>query len=210
MRQVDRSLSLREQQRAFTRSRLMEAARQVFAARGYPDTTVDDIAREAGASRATFYLHFRSKGDLAGALVDEAVPFAVPRYHVLDALLDKSGAGLRDEVHAWLSEWLDLWTDGADSSHALQQAAMLEPEVETHQLRLSETLVDSLERYFGRMTESDRAAARERALVLEIMTQRIFGLASRHRLPLANENTIDILTDMWLGVLVEHRPEKVG
>ena len=46
------------------RTRLLEAAQQVFALSGYAGSTVDDIIRAAGTSRATFYRYFRSKEDL--------------------------------------------------------------------------------------------------------------------------------------------------
>jgi AcrR family transcriptional regulator len=188
----------------------MEAAKQIFAANGYPEATVDDIAREAGASRATFYLHFKSKSELAAALVDDGIPFAVSRYEALDALLDKNGPGLRKQLHSWLSDWLVVWIDAANSGHALQQAGMLEPEVEAHQLHVSETLIDSLERYLGSMPKSARAAGRGRALILEIMTQRIFALASRSKLPIDNKTVVDILVSIWFEVLVENRAPRAS
>jgi AcrR family transcriptional regulator len=206
MRQAEGAVPLREQQRAFTRSRLLQAGQQVFAAKGYPEATVDDIAREAGASRATFYLHFKGKSELAAALVDDAIPFAVSRYDALDELLDKGGPGLRKQLHSWLSDWLVVWQEDADAGHALQQAGMLEPEVEVHQLHLSEALIDSLERYLASMPKSARVSGRGRALILEIMTQRIFGLASRSKLPIDNKTVVDILTGIWFEVLVENRP----
>jgi AcrR family transcriptional regulator len=178
----------------------MEVALQLFAAQGYPDTTVDDIARTAGASRATFYLHFKSKSELMIALVDAGVPAAVETYHVLDELLADGGPQLPDRLRAWLAEWLERWTDEAQGSHALLQATMLEPEVELHYLRLSETLIDSLVRYFESMPADARAAARERALTLEIMTQRIFALASRSKLPVTGDHMLDIVTEFWLQV----------
>lgn len=46
------------------RSRLLEAAQQVFARSGYAGATVDDIISAAETSRATFYRYFRSKEDL--------------------------------------------------------------------------------------------------------------------------------------------------
>jgi AcrR family transcriptional regulator len=200
MTEVDGPLSMREQQRAFTRRRLMEVAQQLFAAQGYPDTTVDDIARAAGASRATFYLHFRSKAELMGASIDASVPMAVETYRVLDAQLAADGAQLPGRLRAWLAEWLERWTSGAQASHATLQATMLESEVEMHYLRLSEALVDSLVGYFGRIPAAERATARERALVLEIMTQRIFALASRSKLPVAEDRLLDILAEFWLQV----------
>jgi AcrR family transcriptional regulator len=178
----------------------MEVAQRLFAAQGYPDTTVDDIARAAGASRATFYLHFKSKSDLTAALVDDMVPAAVETYRVLDQTLADGGPQLRDRLRAWLGEWLDRWTGDAQAAHAMLQATILEPEVESHHLRLSEALVDGLVGYFARLPAGERVAARERALVLEIMTQRIFALASRSKLPISKDHLLTILTDMWLQV----------
>jgi AcrR family transcriptional regulator len=51
-------------ERVDLRSRLLQAAQQVFAESGYASATVDDIIRYAGTSRATFYRYFRSKSDL--------------------------------------------------------------------------------------------------------------------------------------------------
>ena len=201
VRQTGKAQPLREQQRAFTRKRLIEAARQVFAERGYPDATVDEIASEAGASRATFYLHFKSKAELAAALVEDVTPVAVQRYRLLDEVLASSDSSLRDKLRDWLQDWLGIWRQAAQASHALLQAAMLEPEVEMHRLRQSEALVDALEDYFAGLPEAERSPARDRLLVLEIMTQRILSLASMSRLPIGDDEVLDILTDMWLRVL---------
>ncbi|MET0952611.1 MAG: TetR family transcriptional regulator [Aeromicrobium sp.] len=43
------------------RERLVESAFALFDARGFDDTTVDDIARAAGVGRTTFFRHFGSK-----------------------------------------------------------------------------------------------------------------------------------------------------
>jgi AcrR family transcriptional regulator len=180
----------------------MEAAGQVFAARGYPDATVDEIANEAGASRATFYLHFKGKTELVAALVEASTPFAVDRYRLLDQLLVRGEPSLRDNLYEWLSEWLGIWRESADSSHALLQAAMLEPKVEELRLRNSEALVDALEHYFAELPEEDRGPTRERLLILEIMSQRILSLASMSRLPIEDKHVLAILTDMWMRLLV--------
>src|SRR5438105_8937314 len=49
---------------AETRQRLLRAAADVFARRGYDGTRVADIAATAGVSNGALYAHFGSKADL--------------------------------------------------------------------------------------------------------------------------------------------------
>jgi len=49
---------------ADTRQRLLQAAAEVFAARGYDGTRVADIAAAAGVSKGAMYAHYLSKADL--------------------------------------------------------------------------------------------------------------------------------------------------
>ena len=53
-----------------TRSRILEAAVQVFASKGYHDTKVDDIVSQSQTSKGSFYFYFPSKQDIFMALVD--------------------------------------------------------------------------------------------------------------------------------------------
>jgi AcrR family transcriptional regulator len=46
------------------RADLITAARDLFAARGYHETTVDDITRGAGVAKGTFYLYFGEKREV--------------------------------------------------------------------------------------------------------------------------------------------------
>jgi AcrR family transcriptional regulator len=46
---------------ALTRKAILEAAHDVFAARGYADSTVDEIASLAGVTRGAVYHHFAGK-----------------------------------------------------------------------------------------------------------------------------------------------------
>ena len=199
---IDRSLPLRQQQAAFTRERLLEAGRQVFSADGYLSATVDQIARAAGASRATLYLHFKGgKRELAAALLDENLPRARRRFRELDALLDEDSPLLRKQLYGWLAERLDALADSTNGSQALLQAAMLEPDLEAHLLRICETLVDSLGGYLENAPVPARTGARTRALLLEISTQRTLALASTSRLPADNNSVLEALADMWFETL---------
>jgi AcrR family transcriptional regulator len=50
---------------------ILDAALAVFARRGYHGSSIDDIAREGGVSKALIYEHFASKADLYAELLEE-------------------------------------------------------------------------------------------------------------------------------------------
>ena len=54
------------------RSRLLEGMAHAVAAKGYADTTIADIVREAAVSRRTFYEHFSTKAGCLVALYEAA------------------------------------------------------------------------------------------------------------------------------------------
>lgn len=50
---------------------ILETARSLFVGLGFDATSMDMIAREAGVSKATLYVHFANKDDLLITLVDD-------------------------------------------------------------------------------------------------------------------------------------------
>jgi TetR/AcrR family acrAB operon transcriptional repressor len=53
-----------------TRHRLLDAAELLFQAQGVSRTTLNDIARQAGATRGAIYWHFKDKADLFNAMME--------------------------------------------------------------------------------------------------------------------------------------------
>ncbi|HLV34921.1 MAG TPA: TetR/AcrR family transcriptional regulator [Spirillospora sp.] len=54
-----------------TRERILDAALDKFASKGYHDTRLDEIAEESGTSKGAIYFHFPNKERLFLALVDQ-------------------------------------------------------------------------------------------------------------------------------------------
>lgn len=59
----------REEQAAGTRQAILQVARELFAERGYADTSIDEITRRTRTARGALYHHFPSKVDLFQAVV---------------------------------------------------------------------------------------------------------------------------------------------
>jgi AcrR family transcriptional regulator len=58
----------KEREKKMRRQQIMEAAKKVFAAKGFGRATMDNIAEEAEFSPATLYLYFKNKDDLFASL----------------------------------------------------------------------------------------------------------------------------------------------
>src|SRR2546430_16625552 len=62
--------------RNFMETTIAQAAKAVFAERGYQDAPLEEIAQRAGMSKATIYLYYRNKDDLFLHVVEELVNMA--------------------------------------------------------------------------------------------------------------------------------------
>jgi len=61
----------RKERQTQTRSRIMDAATSVFAAKGLDQTSVDEVVAAAGYTKGAFYANFQSKQELFLAILDE-------------------------------------------------------------------------------------------------------------------------------------------
>lgn len=84
------------------RHRLLEGMAHAVAAKGYAETTIADIVREASVSRRTFYEHFSTKAECLIALYEAASRNALK---VLRGAIDPAH-GWQDQVETALSAYL--------------------------------------------------------------------------------------------------------
>ncbi len=75
-----------------TRKRILEAAAQVFASKGYHETRVDDIVESSNSSKGSVYSYFPGKQQIFLALVDQ---FADLLQRRLDEAIDQESDGVR-------------------------------------------------------------------------------------------------------------------
>jgi AcrR family transcriptional regulator len=92
-----------------TRTRILDAAGELFAKAGYQDTSIEAVLDKSGISRGALYHHFRDKEELFVAVL-EAV-----EARIADATV-KASRGIADPVGALLAgcnAWLDISRDPA-------------------------------------------------------------------------------------------------
>jgi AcrR family transcriptional regulator len=89
------SSAVREEQAARTRTRILDAAAELFLERGYARTTMKDIAMQANVARDTVHAIFGSKARVLTALIDYRL---VPDGSVTNVTQLPEALAIKDEV----------------------------------------------------------------------------------------------------------------
>jgi TetR/AcrR family transcriptional regulator len=112
-----------------TIARIIEATRDVFLTRGYSGTTIDEIARAASVSRASFYTYFPSKREV---LLAVGARSAAEAQEAIERLAQQATtrAGLMRWVDGYFA-FLDVngsfafaWTQAAHEDEEIRTAGM--------------------------------------------------------------------------------------
>ena len=99
----------RKDQKARTRSTILQAARDLFAERGYEAATMRELATRAGVAVGTINLHFADKTSLLAAALDEDIEAALAGAEVpADASLERRLEALIRPLYAYYAERPDL------------------------------------------------------------------------------------------------------
>lgn len=86
------------------RDRILTAARELVADRGFASTSVDAVLQRAEASKGAFFHHFPSKGQLGRALVDDYVADDIAFLDALLARAERRTADAGDQLRFVVSE----------------------------------------------------------------------------------------------------------
>ncbi|MFD9125264.1 TetR/AcrR family transcriptional regulator [Kitasatospora sp. NPDC059571] len=195
-----RPASLRSEYRELTRKRLLTAVREVLEETDYAAATVDAIVKRAGTSRATFYLHFRSKAEAAAALLDQVTPSDRGLYATLPTAL-----GSREGLRRWLEQSLAWYESHARLLAALNEATAVEGSVALRRSASVQRLVDSLAGYLDRFEDAARARVRLQLLLRQFHQVAMDTVVQAAWLP-ERELLLDEMVATWWAALGEDGP----
>src|SRR4051795_12830110 len=135
----------REERKAQIRAKLLEAARKVFAEKGYGAATARDIVRETDLATGTFYNYFEDKQAVFIALLDE---MGEQGRAIVRAQRQDSVASLEERIYnAYRAyfEWAVAENDMFDVFRRNAGVIALLPDREPFELGITELLEDMTE-----------------------------------------------------------------
>ncbi|PSN20624.1 hypothetical protein C7271_01230 [filamentous cyanobacterium CCP5] len=136
-----------------TRSRILLAARKVFAREGYAGATLDAIAAQAGLTKGAVYWHFTNKNDLFLALMEEHINLnmrVIPE-QVQSSIAVPGEAGIAQLLGEMLAhiqgmpDWVQLYFEFVTQSREQEVQEMLSTETYQKGLARSQELAEQLQ-----------------------------------------------------------------
>lgn len=117
--------SLRQEQAEATRRRIAQAARHLFATRGYSNTSMEAVAREAGVAPRTVYTVFGAKREILSAICEAWLEDARARERAQQVMALQDPLERLHAAGAWLA---GLYAAGFDVVLILEAAQDEDPE----------------------------------------------------------------------------------
>jgi len=188
-------IPLRRQQRDFTRQRLVDAARELFVRNGAKATSIDDIAKAAGTSRATFYAHFSDKQDVIRELARGVWETAFAIYEEFSALSEWNHA----TIAGWMRRVFDAWERHAAATGIVLQE--LPSELHADFLRKGDIRIDALMSGNPLWNRFSPTEARRRASLLLFQLERTMQAYHYGGWVDDGDELLATLTDIWVRTL---------
>jgi AcrR family transcriptional regulator len=161
---VKQSAAESRRSNAGTRERILTAAMEVFASRGYHGTVVDDIVDASDTSKGAFYHYFPSKQGIFLTLMDE---LAVAVEQGVETVI-ASERGALPKVEAALRVVLETAAARRDLARILLiEAVGLGPTVEARRLQIHRRFAQVIRRHLDRAAADGDIPAQDTALAAQ-------------------------------------------
>lgn len=178
-----------------TRRSLIGAGELVFYRDGFTEARIEDIAAEAGVSRATFYLHFGSKDELA-AVIMENVGIGEWRRRLRE--LNSLGEFTWDQLRTWTEEFADWYRKHASFNAVVTTILTSNRDFAVPWVGGDIEAASELTHY---VTQHDGETEKLRVMVLCEALHFTLWFSEVAGVDLDRERLIDALTDVWWSVL---------
>jgi len=188
-------IPLRRQQRDFTRQRLVDAARELFRRNGTKGTSIDDIAKAAGTSRATFYAHFTDKQDVIREFARSMWETAYTVYNDFGQLTEWN----HKTIGVWMQELFDAWDQNADTTYIVIQE--MPTELRADFLNQMEQRVEALMAHNPLWDRFSPAEGRRRAALLIFQLERCMDAYHYAGWKDDRQAIFNTLVDIWVATL---------
>ncbi|RKN80428.1 TetR/AcrR family transcriptional regulator [Paenibacillus ginsengarvi] len=96
-----------------SRHKIVQAAIELFALKGYHQASMDEIAIRAGVAKGSLYYHFTGKSQLFQTIVSEGLRQITTR---IDAELNSS-ASIHEQIQNIVGYYVDLFLEYSDLAH---------------------------------------------------------------------------------------------
>ncbi|ACL38759.1 transcriptional regulator, TetR family [Pseudarthrobacter chlorophenolicus A6] len=200
--------SLREAQKQLTRDTIVERALELFTAKGYAATTIDEIAASAGTTRVTFYAYYPTRADLmrdfmarVNAVLERAdgPDSASTAPDLVQVVRDGKLAG----ILSWLESRAALWPVFRPYLDVLDEAAAVDTEVRAMVEGWHEEVISDMVRG---MQQAGRFAAETRHIrgtLAFTQLDYVATLWTRRKMEPNREHALEVLADSWYHLLCD-------
>lgn len=137
-----------------TRLKILEAARAIFAERGFAKATAEEISTKAGVGYGTFYLYFADKRQALHTILAEVDD---KLYEPVDLEKNRIGLGAFATIRATITSFFDSFRDNSDILKICHELSASDSDFKAQHDKVRERLVNRIKQHINKGLEVGNA-----------------------------------------------------